>query len=41
VKELTHEPVYKIIRKNGHELTQDMGGAIHKLLVENQPEEEP
>ncbi|KAG0283697.1 hypothetical protein BGZ96_011913 [Linnemannia gamsii] len=41
VKELTHEPVYKIIRKNGYELTQDMGGAIHKLLVENQPEEEP
>ncbi|KAF8948855.1 hypothetical protein BGZ47_002015 [Haplosporangium gracile] len=41
VKEVTHEPVYKIIRKNGHELTQDMGSAIHKLLVENQPEEEP
>ncbi|KAG9066170.1 hypothetical protein KI688_001389 [Linnemannia hyalina] len=41
VKEFTHEPIYKIIRKNGCELPQDIGGGIHKLLVENQPEEEP
>ncbi|KAF9143053.1 hypothetical protein BGX30_001503 [Mortierella sp. GBA39] len=41
VKEFTHEPIYKIIRKNGYELPQDIGGGIHKLLVENQPEEEP
>ncbi|KAG0276834.1 hypothetical protein BGZ95_006985, partial [Linnemannia exigua] len=41
VKELTHEPVYKIIRKTGYKLTTDMGRTIHKLLVENQPEEEP
>ncbi|KAF9545948.1 hypothetical protein EC957_010333 [Mortierella hygrophila] len=40
VKEFTHEPIYKIIRKNGCELPQDIGGGIHKLLVENQPEEE-
>lgn len=41
VKELTHEPIYRIIRKNGYELPQDIGGSIHKLLVENQPEQEP
>lgn len=41
VKELIHEPIYKIIRKNGYELPQDVGGGIHKLLIENQTEEEP
>ncbi|KAG0373934.1 hypothetical protein BGX24_011052, partial [Mortierella sp. AD032] len=41
VKELTHEPVYKIIRKTGYKLTTNLGCTIHKLLVENQPEKEP
>ncbi|KAF9133077.1 hypothetical protein BGW39_010609 [Mortierella sp. 14UC] len=40
VKELTHEPMYKIIRKTGYKLTTEMGGTIHKMLVENQPEGE-
>ncbi|KAF9905772.1 hypothetical protein EC991_001310 [Linnemannia zychae] len=41
VKMVTHEPVYKIIRKTGYKLTTEMGSAIHKILVENQPKEDP